>query len=615
MEIEAPLLPQKQEQTEETITPVETTEQSSAHVFEKPKNVMKHRPAPAYDIHKKNSADEDEDEADEETDETEEDEDDTTDDESDVDPVDDEEDGTEDEEEEDDDDDDDETGTDGGEEDENEFVYDANKPLPQQKLDPNLLRIKQDEDKNKKKKVTPHGPEKVDRSPWQQMVDFLVHGAKEAMIKNGDMPIKPRLSDKILLGLGLKSIKEDILLAEGAEKFWKLKGKGEKASMRLINTDRISKKVKKEENRLNKPRKLEEKRLIKQRRYKNQIERIMKERRDQKISLQTEKQNELTRTVRDATQKTLAHNKHTQPEKQVQVKVKAQTTAQKQTQIAAQSQIKAQQQIQEQIKQSATKQAEQQRNQQKLLGLSAELNQLKTPTRQGVEQNTIQAPKLPKTEAEKQATPKAQETKARKEGMETAIVQSIQNNIQAQNQANIQNNIQAQNQANIQNNIQAQQQATMQNIQAQNQAIGNAQFNAQQNAQQTASLYLGAMNMKHTFGPGKHFPLHFPGKKPLGTHNSLHPQDNSKPDSPPSDGKKGNPPSESEVKAAGKEAKQALIDTVNITAATIAVEGARQGQNNGIEQDQNLTDTLAQLGAEVGGASTTPLSQNQPHER
>ena len=594
MEIEAPLLPKKQEQTEETI---DTTEQSSAHVFEKPKNVMKHRPAPAYDVHKKNSSDEDE--SDEETNETEEeDDDDTTDDESDVDPVDDEEDGTEDEEEDDDDDDDDETGTDGGEEDENEFVYDANKPLPQQKLDPNLLRIKQDEDKNKKKKVTPHGPEKVDRSPWQQMVDFLVHGAKEAMIKNGDMPIKPRLSDKILLGLGLKSIKEDILLAEGAEKFWKLKGKGEKASMRLINTDRISKKVKKEENRLNKPRKLEEKRLTEQRRYKNQIERIMKERRDQKISLQTEKQNELTRTVREATQKTLANNKQIQAQAEKQIQIQAQ----QQTQIAAQSQIKAQQQIQEQIKQSATKQAEQQRNQQKLLGLSAELNQLKTPARQGAEQNTIQAPQLPKTEAEKQATPKAQETKARKEGMETAIVQSIQNNIQAQNQANIQNNIQAQQQANAQNNLQAQNQATMQNIQAQNQAIVNAQFNAQ-NAQQTASLYLGAMNMKRTFGPGNHFPPHFSGKKPLDTHNSLHPQDTSKLDSPPSDGKKGNPPSENEVKAAGEEANLAFrVAGKDFVDKTVA---------KGMEQNQNLPGALSQLGDEVNDPLITPPLPNQ----
>ena len=581
MEIEAPLLPQKQEQTEETI---DTTEQSSAHVFEKPKNVMKHRPAPAYDVHKKNSSDEDE--SDEENNETDED-DDTTDDDSEADPVEEEDDDDEDSEDDDDEDDDDETGTDGGEEDENEFVYDANKPLPQQKLDPNLLRIKQDEDKNKKKKVTPHGPEKVDRSPWQQMVDFLVHGAKEAMIKNGDMPIKPRLSDKILLGLGLKSIKEDILLAEGAEKFWKLKGKGEKASMRLINTDRISKKVKKEENRLNKPRKLEEKRLTEQQRYKNHIERIMKQRRDKNIRMQMEKQGELTRTVREATQKTLANNKQIQAQAEKQIQIQTQ----QQAQIVAQSQVKAQQQIQEQIKQSATKQAEQKRNQQKLLGLSAELNQLKTPTRQGVEQNTIQAPQLPKTEAEKQATPKAQETKARKESMETAIVQSIQNNIQAQNQAN------------IQNNIQAQQQATMQNIQAQNQAIGNAQ----QNAQNAQKIMVGK-------------PLTPEEQKQIATlvrtfvSNTDTPKNNQNSETQGSSSN-NNTPTREQVREAGQEASKELENISKTNTQNAVEKGTRQGQNNGIGQDQNLTDTLAEVGEELKGASTTPLSQNQNGER
>ena len=584
MEIEAPLLPQKQEQPEETI---DTTEQSSAHVFEKPKNVMKHRPAPVYDIHKKNSSDEDE--SDEETNETEEDDDDTADDDSEVDPVEeDDEDDDEDDEDDEDDDDDDETGTDGGEEDENEFVYDANKPLPQQKFDPNLLRIKQDEDKNKKKKVTPHGPEKVDRSPWQQMVDFLVHGAKEAMIKNGDMPIKPRLSDKILLGLGLKSIKEDILLAEGAEKFWKLKGKGEKASMRLINTDRISKKVKKEENRLNKPRKLEEKRLTEQQRYKNHIERIMKQRRDKNIRMQMEKQGELTRTVREATQKTLANNKQIQAQAEKQIQIQAQ----QQAQIVAQSQVKAQQQIQEQIKQSATKQAEQQRNQQKLLGLTTEINQLKTPTRQDIEQNTIQAPQLPKTEAEKQATPKAQETKARKEGMETAIVQSIQNNIQAQNQANIQNNIQAQQQANVQNNLQAQNQATMQNIQAQNQATMQNQLQMQnqmdtRNAQQSMV--------------GK--PLTPEERKQLATLVRTIVSNTPKNDQNPktqNSSSNNNTPTQEQVNIARKETDQAITNVVNITVDTIAGQGANVA--------------LAEAGDKVNGESTTPLPQNQKDE-
>ena len=574
MEIEAPLLPQKQEQTEETI---DTTEQSSAHVFEKPKNVMKHRPAPAYDVHKKNSTDEDE--SDEETNETEEDDDDdTTDDDSEVDPVE-EDDDEEDSEDDDDEDDDDETGTDGGEEDENEFVYDANKPLPQQKFDPNLLRIKQDEDKNKKKKVTPHGPEKVDRSPWQQMVDFLVHGAKEAMIKNGDMPIKPRLSDKILLGLGLKSIKEDILLAEGAEKFWKLKGKGEKASMRLINTDRISKKVKKEENRLNKPRKLEEKRLTEQQRYKNHIERIMKQRRDKNIRMQMEKQGELTRTVRESTQKTLANNKQIQAQAEKQIQIQTQ----QQAQIVAQSQVKAQQQIQEQIKQSATKQAEQQRNQQKLIGLTTEINQLKTPTRQGVEQNTIQAPQLPKTEAEKQAT------KARKEGMETAIVQSIQNNIQAQNQANIQNNIQAQQQANIQNNIQAQMEAR----------------NAQQNAQQNVLSGVNVASLINSIG-------NYPGKPPVGRpHIPPHfqhpnPNDNRKPFPQSS---RRSIPTNTEVNNAREEAKEAASQIVDLGVKRTVQAALPKTPTDGTTEILGGAGQLVQENQEYPEIS--PLSPNQ----
>ena len=306
----------------------------------------------------------------------------------------------------------------------------------------------------------------------------------------------------------------------------------------------------------------------------------MKQRRDKNIRMQMEKQGELTRTVRESTQKTLANNKQIQAQAEKQIQIQTQ----QQAQIVAQSQVKAQQQIQEQIKQSATKQAEQQRNQQKLIGLTTEINQLKTPTRQGVEQNTIQAPQLPKTEAEKQATPKAQETKARKEGMETAIVQSIQNNIQAQNQANIQNNIQAQQQANVQNNLQAQNQATMQNqlqIQAQMEA---------RNAQQ--SMVIGK-------------PLTREKQKQLAALvgivlNTDTPKNNQNSKTPDSSSN-NNTPTQEQVREAGKEAKQALIDAGSNVVVAMTADGTGQGVN----------DAIAQAGEKVDGATTTPLSPNQ----
>ena len=79
------------------------------------------------------------------------------------------------------------------------------------------------------------------------MIDFIVHGAKGAMIKNGDISIKEQIADKLLLGLGFKSFKEDIMLQQQAKKYWTQKFSGQKADTSLLNTDKIVKKIKKEE--------------------------------------------------------------------------------------------------------------------------------------------------------------------------------------------------------------------------------------------------------------------------------------------------------------------------------------------------------------------------------
>ena len=145
----------------------------------------------------------------------------------------------------DDDDDDGETGsgTSSGEEDENELIWlkKEEKNIKNQFLKPENIKPKIP----KKEKIK--GPEKIDRTPWQQMIDFLVHGAKGAMIKNGDISIKEQIADKLLLGLGFKSFKEDILLQQQAKKYWTQKLSGQKADVSLLNTDKITKKIKNEE--------------------------------------------------------------------------------------------------------------------------------------------------------------------------------------------------------------------------------------------------------------------------------------------------------------------------------------------------------------------------------
>ena len=145
----------------------------------------------------------------------------------------------------DDDDDDGETGggTSSGEEDENELIWLKKKETKTKNpfFKPENIKPKIP----KKEKI--QGPEKIERTPWQQMIDFIVHGAKGAMIKNGDISIKEQIADKLLLGLGFKSFKEDILLQQQAKKYWTQKFAGQKADTSLLNTDKIVKKIKKEE--------------------------------------------------------------------------------------------------------------------------------------------------------------------------------------------------------------------------------------------------------------------------------------------------------------------------------------------------------------------------------
>lgn len=97
------------------------------------------------------------------------------------------------------------------------------------------------------KKIHPQDPQKVKRSPFQQILDALFHGVKGAQIKNGELPLKTSIADSLLAGLGFKSYKKDILIQEQAQKFWskKLSGHGEDAS--LLNIDLADKKLKKQE--------------------------------------------------------------------------------------------------------------------------------------------------------------------------------------------------------------------------------------------------------------------------------------------------------------------------------------------------------------------------------
>ena len=198
----------------------------------------------------------------------------------------------------DDDDDDDET-TDsdaddeetGGEEDENELQQIDTRP--KQQTHPFQL-TKRQPDKNTLTEK-PKGPEKTERSPWQQMIDFFVHGVKGAMIKNGDISTKTNLADNIMAGLGFKSFKKDIMLQEQAKEFWKQKGSGKKVDIRLLNTDLIDRKIRAEEKRELQPQKqAEQQRLLRQKDtaqlQRELSERISKQRRDENIRFQIERQ-------------------------------------------------------------------------------------------------------------------------------------------------------------------------------------------------------------------------------------------------------------------------------------------------------------------------------------
>ena len=96
------------------------------------------------------------------------------------------------------------------------------------------------------------------------MIDFFVHGTKGAMIKNGDIPLKEKITDKLLIGLGFKAFKEDVLLQRQAKKYWIQKITGKKVDTTLLNTDKITNKIKKEETtRQNKQIKKEQSRFLK----------------------------------------------------------------------------------------------------------------------------------------------------------------------------------------------------------------------------------------------------------------------------------------------------------------------------------------------------------------
>lgn len=146
-----------------------------------------------------------------------------------------------------DDDDDGETdpadSDDDGTEDENELTQSEEKKQTSFKQPFHLQKSKPIENK----KEHPKDPQKIERSPLQQMFDFLLHGVKGAQIKNGELPLKASIADSLLAGFGFKSYKKEILIQEQAQKFWlkKIFGRGEDTS--LLNTDLADKKLKKQE--------------------------------------------------------------------------------------------------------------------------------------------------------------------------------------------------------------------------------------------------------------------------------------------------------------------------------------------------------------------------------
>lgn len=262
----------------ESETKTISTEEILSGATEKRNTYLHKRPAPAYDLRlrkkrKKKPTDPDDPDDDNPDDET----DDTAPD--------------------DDDDDDDGTTGSGTKDDESGEGEDENelKQLglqPKQSQQEFLKQIQSIQQKNTQKE-NPKGPEKTERSPWQQMVDFFVHGVKGAQIKNGDISAKPNLVDRLLLGMGFKGFKKDILLQEQAQMYWSQKARGQKADMRLLNTDFVDKKIKADEKKEQQPlrRALYEKSLLQQQ------EQITRQRLEQRFAEQIKNENSRMQSV------------------------------------------------------------------------------------------------------------------------------------------------------------------------------------------------------------------------------------------------------------------------------------------------------------------------------
>lgn len=138
--------------------------------------------------------------------------------------------GTQDE----DDDDDGDDSTSGSTDpvDENELIQVQQKQETSLKAPINLAP----KETSKIKPKEPKDPEKTDRSPFQQMVDFFMHGITGSKIKNGDLSIKARIADELLAGLGFRAVQKDVMVQRQAKRFWLNKLIG-KEDLSLLNTD------------------------------------------------------------------------------------------------------------------------------------------------------------------------------------------------------------------------------------------------------------------------------------------------------------------------------------------------------------------------------------------
>ncbi len=242
--------------------------------------------------------DDDDDDDDGDNDEDPDDDDDDDDGDDDEDPDDDDDDDDGDDDEDPDDDDDGETGSGtSGEEDENELIW----LTKEETSTKNPFSKPQNIPSPTPKKEKIQGPEKVERTPWQQMIDFIVHGAKGAMIKNGDISIKEQITDKLLLGLGFKSFKEDIMLQQQAKKYWIQRLTGQKTDVSLLNTDKIVKKIKNEETFQQKKQRSQEQVTE----HKNFLTRLIGQKQKESVSIQPNQQTEnlKSRVINQKTEK------------------------------------------------------------------------------------------------------------------------------------------------------------------------------------------------------------------------------------------------------------------------------------------------------------------------